>query len=91
MKMIEPKSEPISSIDSLEALWEFNRSIHQGILSLDALTRSDLFDAERLKALAGEVVRARAAANVYLVAVIGSKEADLVASTPDGSSCLSKN
>jgi hypothetical protein len=85
--MIDTTNEPISSIDSLEAFWEFNRSIHQGIMSLDSLTRSDLFDAERLKALASEVVRARAAANVYLVAVIGSKEADLVASTPGRSSC----
>jgi hypothetical protein len=77
--MTEPKSQPISSLDSLEALWEFNRSIHQGIMSLDALTRSDLFDATHLKALAADVVKARAAANVYLVAVIGSQEAALVA------------
>jgi hypothetical protein len=81
--MIEPANQPTSSIDSLEVLWEFNRSIHQGIMSLDALTRNGLFDATHLKALAADVAKARAAANVYLVAVIGSQEAALVACNVD--------
>jgi hypothetical protein len=34
-----------------------------------------------LKALAADVVKARAAANIYLVAVIGSQEAALVAAS----------
>jgi hypothetical protein len=83
--LIDTKNDPISSIDSLEVLWEFNRCIHQGIMSLDALTRNELFDTSQLKALAADVVRARAAANIYLVAVIGSHEAALVASDPNPS------
>ncbi len=42
----------MSSIESLEVLWEFNRSAHHCILSLDALTRHKGFDAAKVKALA---------------------------------------
>jgi hypothetical protein len=64
----------VSFIESLEVLWEFNRSAHQCILSLDALTRHDGFDAARVTALAAEMNRARAAANLYLISVIGAAE-----------------
>jgi hypothetical protein len=64
----------VSSIESLEVLWEFNRSAHHSILSLDALTRHDGFDAGRVKALAADMNRARAAANAYLISVIGTAE-----------------
>jgi hypothetical protein len=82
--MSETKHDPMSSIDSLEVLWEFNRSVHHGIMSLDALTRNERFDADKLKALAADVVKARAAANVYLVGVIGAQELAL-ACNPDRS------
>ncbi len=64
----------MSSIESLEVLWEFNRSAHHCILSLDALTRHEGFDAGKVTALAAEMNRARAAANAYLISVIGSAE-----------------
>lgn len=73
----------MSSIESLEVLWEFNRSAHHCILSLDALTRHDGFDAAKVAALAAEMIRARAAANVYLISVIGNAEnAMAFSSTP---------
>ncbi len=73
----------MSSIESLEVLWEFNRSAHHCILSLDALTRHEGFDAARVAALAAEMNRARAAANAYLISVIGSAErATAFLSTP---------
>lgn len=64
----------MSSIESLEVLWEFNRSAHHCILSLDALTRHEGFDAAKVKALAEDMNRARAAANAYLISVIGIAE-----------------
>jgi hypothetical protein len=64
----------LSSIESLEVLWEFNRSAHHCILSLDALTRHEGFDVVKVKALAADMNRARAAANAYLISVIGTAE-----------------
>ncbi|HLH40408.1 MAG TPA: hypothetical protein VKX39_14755 [Bryobacteraceae bacterium] len=64
----------MSSIESLEVLWEFNRSAHHCIMSLDALTRHDGFDAARVMALAADMNRARASANAYLISVIGTAE-----------------
>jgi len=68
------ETEPNNSIESLEVLWEFNRSMHLGIMSLDALTRNRLFDADMLKALAADIVKAKAATNAYLVQVIFPNE-----------------
>ena len=67
----------MSSIESLEVLWEFNRSAHHCILSLDALTRHKGFDADKVNLLAAEINRARAAANAYLISVIGAAEESL--------------
>lgn len=64
----------MTSIESLEVFWEFNRSAHHCILSLDALTRHDGFDSARVKALAADMNRAKAAANAYLISVIGAAE-----------------
>ena len=64
----------MSSIESLEVLWEFNRSAHHCMLSLDALTRHEGFDAGRVKALVADMNRARAAANAYLISVIRTAE-----------------
>lgn len=72
--MMETTTEPVSSIESLEVLWEFNRSIHHGVMSLDALTRNQLFDANKLRALTADIVRVKARTNAYLVDVIFANE-----------------
>jgi hypothetical protein len=60
--------------DTFEALYEFNKHIHHGVLCLEALTRHDGFDGERISTLAADVTRAKAAANAYLISVIGAAE-----------------
>lgn len=60
--------------DTFEALYEFNKSIHHGVLCLEALTKHDGFDRETISTLAADVARAKAAANAYLIGVIGMAE-----------------
>lgn len=68
------------SFDTFEALYEFNKHIHQGVLCLEALTRHDGFDRATINTLAADVVKAKAAANGYLIGVIGAAETSHTAS-----------
>jgi hypothetical protein len=63
------------SFDTFEVLYEFNKNIHHGVLCLEALTRHGGFDREKVNTLAADVVKAKAAANAYLISVIGAAEA----------------
>lgn len=65
--------------DTFEALYEFNKNIHHGLLCLDALTRHDGFDRATINTLAADVVKAKAAANAYLISVIGAAEKESAA------------
>jgi hypothetical protein len=67
--------------DTFEILYEFNKNIHHGVLCLEALTRHDGFDRETINTLAADVVRAKAAANAYLISVIGAAEVSSVTLT----------
>jgi hypothetical protein len=71
------------SFDTFEALYEFNKHIHHGVLCLEALTKHDSFDRETISTLAADVTKAKAAANAYLIAVIGAAEETISA----GSRC----
>ncbi len=62
------------SFDTFEALYEFNKAIHHGVLCLESLTRHECFDAEKVSALADAVVKAKCSANAYLIATIGAVE-----------------
>ena len=62
------------NFDTFEVLYEFNKSIHHGVLCLEALTKHDGFDRETIGTLAADVVKAKAAANAYLIGVIGAAE-----------------
>lgn len=62
--------------DTFEVLYEFNKNIHHGVLCLEALTKHDGFDRATISTLAADVVKAKAAANAYLIAVIGAAEAE---------------
>ena len=70
------------SFDTFEVLYEFNKNIHHGILCLEALTRHGGFDREKVNTLAADVVKAKAAANVYLISIIGAAEAVSSQETP---------
>jgi hypothetical protein len=61
--------------DTFEALYEFNKNIHHGVLCLEALTRHDGFDRATIIALTADVLKAKSAANTYLISVIGAAEA----------------
>lgn len=63
------------SFDTFEALFEFNKAIHHGVLCLEALTKHQGFDAEKVNALADAVVKAKCSANAYLISTIGAAEA----------------
>jgi hypothetical protein len=63
------------SFDAFEVLYEFNKNIHHGVLCLEALTRHEGFDQAKVNTLAADVVKAKAAANAYLISVIGAAEA----------------
>jgi hypothetical protein len=60
--------------DTFEVLYEFNKNIHHGVLCLEALTKHDGFDRATISTLAADVVKAKAAANAYLIGVIGATE-----------------
>ncbi|HTB12119.1 MAG TPA: hypothetical protein VK752_11130 [Bryobacteraceae bacterium] len=61
---------------TFEALYEFNKNIHHGVLCLEALTRHDGFDRATITMLATDVVKAKCAANAYLISVIGAAEGE---------------
>jgi hypothetical protein len=63
------------NFDTFEVLYEFKKNIHHGVLCLEALTKHDGFDRETIYILCADVVRAKCAANAYLIAVIGAAEA----------------
>ncbi len=67
--------------DTFEVLYEFNKSIHHGVLCLEALTKHDGFDQQTISTLAADVVKAKAAANAYLIGVIGAAEGTVAADT----------
>ena len=67
------------NFDTFEVLYEFNKSIHHGILCLEALTKHEGFDRVKISILAADVVKTKAAANAYLIAVIGAAEAESAA------------
>jgi hypothetical protein len=69
------------SFDTFEALYEFNKNLHHGVLCLEALTRHDSFDREKINALAADIAKAKAAANAYLIGVIGLAESAVSASS----------
>jgi hypothetical protein len=62
------------NFDTFEVLYEFNKNIHHGVLCLEALTKHDGFDRATIIALSADVLRAKSAANAYLISVIGSAE-----------------
>lgn len=62
--------------DTFEVLYEFNKNIHHGVLCLEALTKHDGFDRETISILVADVVKAKAAANAYLIGVIGAAESN---------------
>jgi len=62
------------NFDTFEVLYEFNKNIHHGVLCLEALTKHDGFDRATIIALSADVLRAKSAANAYLISVIGSVE-----------------
>jgi len=61
--------------DTFEVLYEFNKNIHLGVLCLEALTKHDGFDRATIITLAADVLKAKSAANTYLISVIGAAEA----------------
>ena len=63
------------SFDTFEALFEFNKAIHHGVLCLEALIKEQGFDAPKVSALADAVVKAKCSANAYLISKIGEAEA----------------
>jgi hypothetical protein len=65
--------------DTFEVLYEFNKNIHHGVLCLEALTKHDGFDGTMIRTLAADVIKAKAAANAYLIAVIGAAEGESAA------------
>ena len=64
------------TFDTFEVLYEFNKSIHHGVLCLEALTKHDGFDPKTIST--ADVVKAKAAANAYLIGVIGAAESNSV-------------
>lgn len=62
------------NFDTFEVLYEFNKNIHHGVLCLEALTKHGGFDRATIIALAADVLKAKSAANAYLISVIGAAE-----------------
>jgi hypothetical protein len=63
------------NFDTFEVLYEFNKHVHHGVLCLEALTKHDGFDRATIIALTADVLKAKSAANAYLISVIGAAEA----------------
>ena len=72
-------STTASDFETFEVLYEFNKNIHHGVLCLDALTKHDGFDRTMISILAADVVKAKCAANAYLISVIAAAEGERAA------------